>query len=113
MLVLDKSRMVSEEELKSLLLELHSKLGRLPSKDAEIEKKAEEYLSQLFGALGWDWLSAEVMPQKRVRSGGKTKRVDYAFKRSGRIRPDFYTEVKKFSEDLDRPEHREQAIGYG
>ena len=105
--------MVSEEELKSLLLELHSKLGRLPSKDAEIEKKAEEYLSQLFGALGWDWLSAEVMPQKRVRSGGKTKRVDYAFKRSGRIRPDFYTEVKKFSEDLDRPEHREQAIGYG
>ena len=67
--------MKSESEIKTLILELHSKLNRLPNRDSETEKKAEEYLSQLFGALGWDWLSAEVMPQKRVRSGGKTRRV--------------------------------------
>ncbi len=105
--------MKSESEIKSLILELHSKLNRLPNKDNETEKKAEEYLSQLFGALGWDWLSAEVMPQKRVRSGGKTKRVDYAFKKTGRIKPDFYVEVKKFSEDVYSPEHTKQALEYG
>jgi Alw26I/Eco31I/Esp3I family type II restriction m6 adenine DNA methyltransferase len=105
--------MKSESEIKALILELHSKLNRLPNKDSETEKKAEEYLSQLFGALGWDWLSAEVMPQTRVRSGGKTKRVDYSFKRTGRIKPDFYVEVKKFSEDVYSPEHAKQALAYG
>ncbi len=105
--------MKSETEIKALILELHSKLSRLPNRDSETEKKAEEYLSSLFGALGWDWLSGEVMPQKRVKSSGKTKRVDYAFKKTGRIKPDFYVEVKKFSEDLDSPAHREQALSYG
>lgn len=105
--------MKTETEIKALILELHSKLSRLPNRDSEPEKKAEEYLSHLFGALGWDWLSAEVMPQKRVRSGGKTKRVDYAFKRTGRLKPDFYVEVKNFSEDLNSPAHREQALSYG
>ncbi len=105
--------MKSDVEIQSLILELHSKLNRLPNRDSETEKKAEEYLRQVFEALGWDWLSAEVMPQKRVRSGGKTKRVDYAFKKTGRIKPDFYVEVKKFSEDLDSPAHREQALSYG
>ena len=105
--------MKSESEIKAIILELHSKLNRLPNRDSETEKKAEEYLSQIFGALGWDWLSAEVMPQKRVRSGGKTKRVDYAFKRADRIRPDFYVKVKKFSEDIYKTEHAKQALEYG
>ncbi len=105
--------MGTDEEIKSRILELYSKLNRLPNKDNETEKKAEEYLSQIFGLLGWDWLSAEVMPQKRVRSGGKTKRVDYAFKRTGRIRPDFYVEVKKFSENVYNPEYARQALEYG
>ncbi|MCX6772250.1 MAG: N-6 DNA methylase [Candidatus Micrarchaeota archaeon] len=105
--------MKSNDEIKTLILELHSKLNRLPNKDSETEKKAEEYLSHLFGALGWDWLSAEVIPQKRVRSGGKTRRVDYALKRTGRLKPDFYIEVKKFSEDVYNPEHTRQALEYG
>ncbi|MFH1199932.1 MAG: N-6 DNA methylase [Candidatus Micrarchaeota archaeon] len=105
--------MKSENEINAVILELHSKLGRLPNKDKETEKKAEEYLSQFFEALGWDWLSSEIIPQKRVMSGGKTKRVDYAFKRTGRIRPDFYVEVKKFSEGIDNPEHARQALEYG
>ena len=105
--------MKSEVELKSLILELHSKLNRLPNKDNETEKKAEEYLSQVFGALGWDWLSGEVMPQKRVRSGGKTKRVDYAFKAAGRVEPDFYVEVKRFSEDVYSHEHAKQTLECG
>ncbi|MCX6770592.1 MAG: N-6 DNA methylase [Candidatus Micrarchaeota archaeon] len=105
--------MKAENEIKALILGLHSKLSSLPNRDSETEKKAEEYLSQLFGALGWDWLSAEVMPQKQVKSGGKTKRVDYSFKKTGRIKPDFYMEVKKFSEDLNLPAHREQALSYG
>ncbi len=105
--------MKSESEIKALILELRSKLDCLPNRDSEPEKKAEEYLSQVFGALGWDWLSAEVMPQKRVRSGGKTKRVDYAFKRADRIRPEFYVEVKKFSEDIYNTEHAKQALEYG
>lgn len=105
--------MKTETEIKALISELHSKLSRLPNRDSETEKKAEEYLSPLFGALGWDWLSAEVMPQKRVRSGGKTKRVDYAFKRTGRLKPDFYVEVKKFSEDIYNPEYAKQALEYG
>ncbi len=105
--------MKPESEIKALILELHSKLSCLPNRDSETEKKAEEYLSHVFGALGWDWLSAEVMPQKRVRSGGKTKRVDYAFKRADRIRPDFYVEVKKFSENINNPDHAKQALEYG
>jgi Alw26I/Eco31I/Esp3I family type II restriction m6 adenine DNA methyltransferase len=105
--------MKPESEFKSLITGLHSKLNQLPNRDSETEKKAEEYLRQVFEALGWDWLGSEVMPQKRVKSGGKAKRVDYSFKKTGRIKPDFYMEVKKFSEDLGNPAHVEQAIGYG
>ena len=105
--------MKTEAEIKSLIISLHSKLNSLPNRDSETEKKAEEYLRDIFGALGWDWLSSEVIPQKRVRSGGKTKRVDYAFKQTGRIKPDFYLEVKKFSEDINNPVHARQALEYG
>jgi len=105
--------MKTEAELKSLIIDLDSKLKHLASRDSETEKKAEEYLRQVFEALGWDWLGSEVMPQKRVKSGGKTKRVDYSFKKTGRIKPDFYMEVKKFSENLGNPSHVEQAISYG
>jgi len=105
--------MEAESKIKELILDLHSKLNLLPNRDSETEKKAEEYLNKLFGALGWDWLGAEVMPQKRIRSGGKTRRVDYALKRTGRLKPDFYVEVKKFSEDISKPEHTTQALEYG
>ncbi len=105
--------MKTENEIKALILELHSKLNCLPNRDSETEKKAEEYLSHLFGALGWDWLSGEVMPQKKVRSGGKTRRVDYALRRTGRLKHDFYVEVKKFSEDVNNPEYAKQALEYG
>lgn len=105
--------MKSEAEIKSLILELHAKLNRLPNRDSETEKKAEEYLAPLFGALGWDWLGQEVIPQRRVRIGGKTKRVDYAFRRVDRTKADFYLEVKKFSEKVENSMHAEQAIQYG
>lgn len=105
--------MLPDDQLKSSIASLYARYSRLPRKEAETEKKAEEYLSELFRFFGWDWLSQEVMPQKQVRIAGKTKRVDYSFKKAGRTRADFYMEVKKFSENLENPVHVEQAIGYG
>lgn len=104
---------MTPEDVVKTITELHSKLNRLPDLDSETEKKAEEYLSPLFEALGWDWLSAEVKPQKRVRSAGRTKRVDYAFRKTGRLRSDFYLEVKNFSESVDDSKHVRQALEYG
>jgi Alw26I/Eco31I/Esp3I family type II restriction m6 adenine DNA methyltransferase len=108
-----KVHMTLEEEVKATILRLHSSFDGLPDPSSESEKKAEDYLSPLFGALGWDWLTAEVKPQKRVRSAGRTKRVDYAFRKTGRLRSDFYLEVKNFSESVYDAGHVKQALEYG
>ena len=93
--------------------ELLKKYDNLRSKDAESEKKTEEFLRDLFVSLGWDWLSNEVTPQKMIRSDHRTTKVDYSFKPIGELRPAFYLEAKRFSESLENPEHVLQAINYG
>ena len=105
--------MKSEEEVRKLIEELHSKLSHLSDRDTVAEQKAEDYLGKIFDALGWDWLGPEVVPQRNVRSAGKTKRVDYAFRRAGRLRSDFYLEVKKFGESISNPEYVTKALEYG
>lgn len=105
--------MASKKAISDAILELEVKFNGLTDRASESEKKAEDYLSHVFRALGWDWLSSEVRPQKRVLAGGKVRRVDYAFRRVGRVRSDFYVEVKKFSESIDNPEHVRQALEYG
>lgn len=105
--------MVPESEIKALVLELHEKLERLVDRDTVAEQKAEDYLAKVFDALGWDWLGPEVVPQRNVRSAGKTKRVDYAFRRADHLRPDFYLEVKKFGESVYNPEYVAKALEYG
>ncbi|MBU4086771.1 MAG: N-6 DNA methylase, partial [Nanoarchaeota archaeon] len=105
--------MINEDEIKKEIASLLKRYNSLPNKDEESEKKAEEFISELFKKLGWDWLSAEVTPQKKIKSAVKTTRVDYSFKKEGDIRPSFYFEVKRFSDALQNPEHISQAIGYG
>lgn len=102
-----------EEALKIEIRKLFAKYNSLPNKNTESEKRTEEFIRNLFEAMGWEWLSKEVRPQKKIRSGVKTTRVDYAFKRPGDIRPSFYMEVKKFSDNLHNPEHIKQALEYG
>ena len=105
--------MKSEEDVRKLIEELHSKLNSLSDRDTVAEQKAEDYLSKVFEALGWDWLGPEVVPQRNVRSAGKTKRVDYAFKSAGRLRSDFYLEVKKFGESIYNSEYVTKVLEYG
>ncbi len=105
--------MKAEEEVKKQIEELHSKLSHLSDRATVAEQKAEDYLSKVFEALGWDWLGPEVVPQRNVRSAGRTKRVDYAFRRAGRLRSDFYLEVKKFGESVYNPEFVTKVLEYG
>lgn len=104
--------MANEESLKFAIRELFAKYNALLNKNTESEKRAEEFIRTLFEAMGWEWLSREV-PQKQVRSGVKTTRVDYSFRRSIDARPSFYIEVKKFSDPLQDSEHINQALEYG
>jgi len=105
--------MINEVELQKEISFLLKKYDLLPNKGDESEKKAEEFLSALFKKLEWDWLSAEVTPQKKIKSATKTTRVDFSFKKEEDIRPSFYLEVKRFSDSIENPDHITQAIGYG
>ena len=96
-------------KIRSLLLEYNE----LPNKHLEAEKRTEDFIRPLFENLGWKWLSDEVTPQQRVRGGGKTTRVDYAFRKSGELRASFYLEAKRFSNKLTDQEHIKQVLGYG
>ncbi|MBI4181345.1 MAG: N-6 DNA methylase [Candidatus Aenigmarchaeota archaeon] len=104
--------MVDEQALRSAIATLLEKCQRLNLKN-ESEKRAEEFLKPLFEAMGWDWLSEEVKPQTRVRSGSHTTRVDYAFRKASELRASFYLEVKRFSNALNNNEDIEQALSYG
>ncbi|MBI5635636.1 N-6 DNA methylase, partial [Candidatus Micrarchaeota archaeon] len=105
--------MTREEAIKQVLSKLMKDYSALPNKEQEAEKRAEDFIRPVFEALGWKWLSREVMPQKQVRFHTRTKRVDFAFKKSGQIRHDFYVEVKRFSNKLDDQQDVLQALEYG
>lgn len=97
------------DELSSLL----EKFNRLPDKNLEAERKAEEFLQPVFEELGWNWLSSEVTPQRRIRGGTRTTRADYSLRREGELKHAFLLEVKRFSADLDDENHVLQALNYG
>src|SRR3989338_1021107 len=103
--------MINEKDVKEKIISLLEKCGKLSSGD-ESEKRSEEFIRTLFEALGWEWLSECVIPQKKVRSALATTRVDYQFKKRGELRPSFYMEVKRFSNKLDN-DARKQALDYG
>src|SRR3989338_7747677 len=105
--------MVDESELKSRIQSLLSEYNKLSNKQGEAEKRTEDFIKDLFEALGWNFLSNEVIPQKKVKSAIRTTRVDYSFKKSGDVRPSFYLEAKRFSDNLENPDHRNQALSYG
>ncbi|MCH8003949.1 MAG: N-6 DNA methylase [Nanoarchaeota archaeon] len=100
-------------EVKECITNLLKGYNDLPNKGKESEKKTEEYIRPLFEKLGWDWLSSEVTPQKKVKSALRTTRVDYSFKKKGELHPSFYLEAKRFSDKLTNPEHVKQALDYG
>ena len=101
------------EQVKSVIDKLLKKYASQPHRDEESEKRTEEFIRTLFEELGWEWLSSEVTPQKRIKSATKTTRVDYSFKKTGELRPSFYVEAKRFSEKLDNIDHIKQALDYG
>src|SRR3989344_845171 len=105
--------MANEDELKSRIHSLLSDYNKLSNKEAEAEKRTEDFIKNLFEALGWNFLSNEVIPQKKVKSAIRTTRVDYSFKKTGEVRPSFYLEAKRFSDNLENPDHRNQALSYG
>ena len=105
--------MINAVEVKEYITNLLRRYNNLPDKEKESEKKTEEYIRPLFEKLGWDWLSSEVTPQKKVKGALKTTRVDYSFKKKGELRPSFYLEAKRFSDKLINPEHIKQALDYG
>ncbi len=104
--------MIKEKQLKEQIISLLQKYEKLKSND-ESEKRSEEFVRTLFEPLGWEWLSENVIPQKKVRGALMTTRVDYQFRKSGELRPSFYMEVKRFSNKLDSPDDRKQALDYG
>ncbi len=105
--------MTNHDEAKTAIKRLLLRYSELPNPGSEAERRVEEFLRPLFESLGWDWLSKDVIPQKKIRGGQRTTRVDFAFKKAGDVRPSFYLEVKRFSNQLDNPEDIQQAIGYG
>ena len=105
--------MTDEAGLKQAIKKLLSDYSRLSNPSGEAEKRTEEFLRPLLEAMGWRWLTDEVRPQNVTKSGFRTTRVDYCLKRSGEIRPSFYLEVKRFSNDLENPKDITQAIEYG
>jgi len=105
--------MPSQEHLKEKIASLLKKHASVSGKHEESERKAEEFVLEIFEELGWNKLGTEVIPQKRIRRGAHTTRVDYSFKKDGDLRASFYVEVKKFSDNLENPLHIKQAIDYG
>lgn len=105
--------MTSENELKSLIRELLIKYKSLADPDSEAEKRAEDFIKELFKPLGWDFLSREVMPQQKVKTAARTRRVDFAFRKSGDLRTFFYLDAKRFSNDLENPADVKQVLDYG
>jgi len=103
---------IDEKALSGKIMELSLLYHHQHQKGDSAERKTEDFLRELFVFLGWDWLS-EVTPQKKVKALGRTTRVDFSFRGTGKLRPDFYVEVKRFSDKLDSPEHERQVIGYG
>ena len=85
----------------------------MPTPLAESEKRVEDFIRPLFEAMDWAWLTKEVTPQKEVKGGSRTTRVDYAFRKSGDLRPSFYVEVKRFSDKLETKDHIKQVLDYG
>ena len=105
--------MASVEKVKEKVSELLNEYTRLASREIESERRVEEYVLEVFEALGWKRRSIEVIPQKRVKRGMSTTRVDYSLKRDGDLRASFYVEVKRFSDKLGDPKHVKQALDYG
>ena len=105
--------MINENELKSRISSLLSLYNNLSGKEAKAEKRTEDFIKTLFEALGWNFLINEVIPQKKIKSAIRTTRVDYSFKKSSEVHPSFYLEAKRFSDKLENPDHRNQAISYG
>lgn len=108
-----KQEIQINEQVKKVINNLLKKYTSLPHREEESEKRTEEFIRTLFEPLGWEWLSSEVTPQKRIKSVAKTTRVDYSFKKTGELRPSFYLEAKRFSDKLDNPDHIKQALDYG
>ena len=102
-----------EDRIKGKIQELLRRKSSLGDVQREPEKRVEEFLRPLFEELGWEWLSREVSPQSRVRTGARTTRVDYSFRKTGELRPAFYVEVKRFSDDLENPDRAKQVLDYG
>ena len=105
--------MASVERIKQKVDELLKEHSRLANSETESERRAEEFILEVFEFLGWKRRSIEVIPQKRVKRGSSTTRVDYSFKREGDMRASFYVEVKRFSDKLEDPKHIKQALDYG
>jgi len=105
--------MTNSEALKQKINGLLKEYALLPKKDDESERRTEDFVLPVFEVLGWKRRSVEVIPQKRVRRGSSTTRVDYSFKREGDVRASFYVEVKRFSDKLENPQHVKQALEYG
>ena len=105
--------MTSVEKVKEKVSELLNEFSSLSNRYSEPERRAEEYVLEVFEALGWKRRSIEVIPQKRVKKGASTTRVDYSFKRDGDLRASFYVEVKRFSDKLEDPKHVKQVVEYG
>ncbi|MBI5332834.1 MAG: N-6 DNA methylase [Candidatus Aenigmarchaeota archaeon] len=105
--------MINETIVKSTIVSLLNNCQELKHQD-EPEKRTEDFIRTLFqDALGWKWLSNEVVPQKRIRGALSTTRVDYQFKKTGELRPSFYMEVKRFSNKLIDIADIKQALEYG
>jgi len=105
--------MAGAEKVKEKISHLLDEYSRLRDRETESERRAEEYVLEVFEALGWKRRSIEVIPQKRVKRGASTTRVDYSFRRDGDLRASFYVEVKRFSDPLEDPKHIKQALDYG
>ncbi|MBI4448474.1 N-6 DNA methylase [Candidatus Woesearchaeota archaeon] len=101
--------MVIEGTVVQSIKELLVKYNALQHREKEVEKRAEDFIRNIFEALGWKWLSDEVIPQHPVLKG----RVDYCFKKKGDLKPLFYIEVKRFSNKLDDDGDIKQAVTYG
>ncbi len=105
--------MAGDDEFRPAIKRLLSDYSRLSNPDNEPEKRTEEFIRPLLEHIGWMWLSNEVKPQNVTKSGFRTTRVDYCFKRNGEMKPSFYLEAKRFSNNLENHKDINQAIEYG
>ncbi|MBS3137677.1 N-6 DNA methylase [Candidatus Woesearchaeota archaeon] len=105
--------MIDEKVVRNYIAELLSKYEALPNKYNESEKRTEEFIRPLLELFEWHWLTSEVMPQQIVKTAIKTTRVDYAFRKSGELRPSFLIEAKRFSDGLTSQGNITQVLNYG